>query len=298
MKVATLDLGSNTSVLLIGSLFKTGKRFQMEKDEVFFTRLAENFYPAYKIQKPALYRQELFFKAARKYIDSYLSIKVKTVATQVARLAKNKKDLISLGARYGFDIEILSSLEESQLSYKGALFNLPLDLKNVLVLDIGGASTEFGFKENFYSFPFGSVYLTQAFLQQDPPTPSGIKKISKEVKKALCSLPPFLKKFTLVATAGTPVTLASLQHKTHKVSSLHGRELSYSQVEKWWHKLCDLSIEERTKLKGMPVYRADVMPAGISILKCVMEHFSFTECIVSITGLRYGLLSHPIFTKQ
>ena len=112
-------------------------------------------------------------------------------------------------------------------------------------------------------------------------------KIQKEI-----NLIPFCfaKNSTLVATAGTPTTLAALKNETDKLNDLHGEKLSREQVCLWWEHLFNLSCEKRKNLKGMPIYRADVMPAGLSILKQLMYQFQWNECIVSITGLRYGLL--------
>ena len=299
--VAIADIGSNTSLLLIASLSKAQKVKVLE-DRLFYTRLAEGFAQAGEqkyIKTTALKRQAHFFETAQKLIRPYLpSIAIKCVATAASRQARNKDQLISLGKQYGFQVEVISAKKEAQLSRVGALFKLPLDPKQAVVLDIGGASTEISSERNYFSLPIGSVNLTEGFLSHNPPTPLEIHKMEKYMKQEVQKIPfSFAKENkVLVATAGTPTTLANLQNPSDRLKNGfpegHGTKLSLQQVEKWSKHLLLLPFEERKKLKGMPIYRADVLPAGVYLLKYIMHFFHYQQCIVSVTGLRYGLLNH------
>ena len=60
------------------------------------------------------------------------------MATSAGRQARNQDQLIALGRRYGFVVEIISPEEEAMLSREGALFKLKRELKKAVVLDIGG----------------------------------------------------------------------------------------------------------------------------------------------------------------
>ena len=292
MIVAAIDIGSNTSLLLIARLSdRPGQTPDILEDQLFFTRLAEGFSKEKKIQNSALERQEAFFKKAQRILERYSVKRVKCVATAAAREAQNSHQLIAIGKQYGFSIDIISDEEEARISRKGALFQLPVSDKSVVVLDIGGASTEISKAQQFFSLPIGSVNLTERFLHSDPPKKEEIFSLIKKIKSEIKLIPfPLSKELTLVATAGTPTTLAALKNKKEKLDELHGEKLSVEQVHLWWEYLFNLSVEKRKNLKGMPFYRADVMPAGLSILKQVMHQFQWNECIVSITGLRYGLL--------
>ncbi len=294
MIVAAIDIGSNTSLLLIARLSdRPGQTPDILEDQLFFTRLAEGFSKQKKIQNQALERQGVFFKKAREILERYSVKRIKCVATAAAREAQNSYQLIAVGKQYGFSIDIISEEEEARISRKGALFQLPVNSEFVVVLDIGGASTEVSKAQQFFSLPIGSVNLTEQFLHSDPPGKDEIFSLMKKIKSEIESIPFSLsKELTLVATAGTPTTLAALKKKTEKekLDELHGEKLSIEQVHLWWEYLFNLSVEKRKNLKGMPFYRADVMPAGLSILKQVMHQFQWNECIVSITGLRYGLL--------
>ena len=302
-----LDQGSN-------SIRIKDKEIEILEDRLFYTRLAEGFAktknPKY-IKTSALKRQAQFFKTAQKLIHQYSipsgktgreqknahTVSIKCVATAASRQAHNKEELILLGKKYGFPIEIISPEEEAKWSRTGALFHLPVDPKKAVVLDIGGASTEISSEQNVCSLPIGSVNLTELFLHHNPSTQPEINLLEKHIKQEIKKIPfSFSKKSVLVATAGTPTTLASLQNQTNHWPKLHGVKLNLQQVDKWYQNLLWLSVEERKQLKGMPIYRADVMPAGLSLLKQIMCHFCWKQCVVSVTGLRFGLL-HPYLTS-
>ena len=291
--MAAIDIGSNTSLLLIARLSdEPGQTPDILEDQLFFTRLAEGFSKEKKIQKQALERQSVFFEKAKKILQQYSVKRIKCVATAAAREAQNSHQLIAIGKQYGFSLDIISDKEEARISREGALFQLPVcDDESVVVLDIGGASTEISKAQQFFSLPIGSVNLTEEFLHNDPPKEKEIFSLMKKIQKEVNLIPFSLSTdLTLVATAGTPTTLAALKNKKEKLDELHGEKISMAQVHLWWEHLFNLSVEKRKNLKGMPFYRADVMPAGLSILKQVMHQFQWNECIVSITGLRYGLL--------
>ena len=287
-----MDIGSNTSLLLIARLStKPGATPDILEDQIFFTRLAEGLSKDGEIGINSLERQCTFFKKARKIIDQYSVKKVKCVATAAARKAKNAYKLLSDAEKYGFSIDIISAKEEAKISRTGALFGLSVSPSSSVVLDIGGASSEISTSSEFFSLPIGSVSLTEKFIHKDPPEEKEISLLMDTIQKEMNLIPfSFSKDSTLIATAGTPTTLAALKNRTNKLNNLHGEKLNVEQVCLWWEYLFNLSFEKRKNLKGMPVYRADVMPAGLSILKQLMCQFQWNECIVSITGLRYGLL--------
>ena len=295
MNIAVMDIGSNTSLLLIARVFSNGGAPKVLKDEVFYTRLAEGFSIQKKspplITASALKRQTLFFEKSRRLLDKYSVEQIKCVATSACRRAGNAHQVVETGKQYGFSIKIISGKEEARLSRKGILFGLKTKHSSSLVtLDIGGASTELSAPGGLdLSLPIGSVSLTEEFLHQDPPSQKQILLLTKKIKSLLKDI-CFVNNFVLIAGAGTPLTLACLERSTDNIEDLHGMRLSYKQVLYWWEYLLRLSLEKRKNLKGMPFYRADVLPAGLSILKQIMEHFNKKECTVSVTGLRQGLL--------
>ena len=123
MIVAAIDIGSNTSLLLIARLSEDlSSSPSILEDQLFFTRLAEGFSKKKEMSADSLKRQRSFFEKASRLIDQYSVKKIKCVATAAARKAENAHQLLSCGRQYGFSIDIISAEEEAKLSRKGALF--------------------------------------------------------------------------------------------------------------------------------------------------------------------------------
>lgn len=295
LTIATIDIGSNTSLLLIARFPDCHLQGQPDVlvDQIFFTRLAEGLSQKRKIKNSALKRQEVFFQKAQDLIHHYSVDTVKCVATASARLAQNADELMELAKRYGFFIDIISAEKEAQISRQGALFGLSsIVSKQTVVLDIGGASTEISTETQFFSLNMGSVSLTEKLLHQDPPSQIELERLKQYVLKEIKSLPEevFHENFVLVATAGIPTTLMALEKKQNEVAKIHGNILDIHQIQQWFENLSRLNVVKRKHLPAMPVYRADVIIAGISVLKETMRYFKWKKCVVSTTGLRYGLL--------
>ena len=262
-------------------------------DRIFFTRLAEGFSQKKEIRSIALKRQETFFQKAQEIIHNYSVDTVKCAATASARLAQNSEALLSLAKRYGFSIDIISAQKEAQISRCGALFNLSSVVsKQSVVLDIGGASSEISTETQFFSLNIGSVSLTEKLLYQDPPSPLELESLKQCILAEIKSLPReiFHDNLILVATAGIPTTLMALEKKQPELEQIHGNILHIHQIQQWFENLTTINVVKRRRLPAMPVYRADVIIAGVSILKEMMLYFKWKKCVVSTTGLRYGLL--------
>ncbi len=296
---------------------------EVKEDLIHWTRLSEGYSTSLcQITTAALKRQKSFFQAARALIKKHKVSRIHCVATEAVRKAKNQNQFLKLAQSYGFKVDVLSGEEEARLSARGALWALPPLNKKTLVLDIGGASTELALcqtsaatsvcKKNFppgsrntkgktlnsrfVSLPFGSVTLTQKHIPSfNPPPLNSYQSICDHVqhvlRKNLKGPGGVLPRGTvLVATAGTACTLACLQHQTEDPWPMHGQVLSLKQVRQWRKKLFSLTRPARKSLPGMPPQRADIILAGVSVLENVMVFFSFKKCVVSVTGLRFGLL--------
>ena len=189
MIVAAMDIGSNTSLLLIARLSDKGfENAEIKEDQLFFTRLAEGFSKEKKIQPLALERQRVFFHKARELIRHYKADRIKCVATATARIAQNADQLFSLGKQYGFSLNIISPEEEAALSRTGALFQLPVENESAIVLDIGGASTEISSIDGFFSLPIGSVNLTEEVIKNDPPGEKEISLLMRKIQTEILSM--------------------------------------------------------------------------------------------------------------
>ena len=291
MRVAGIDIGSNTSLLLI--VEKTEKGFEVLSDKIYFTRLAENIQKNSQISEGALSRLEHAFSSMQKLLDQWRVKEVSIVATSAARQADNKNKIFELGQKYNLPaIQIISAEREAELTFIGSLFGLGHSTENPLVIDIGGGSTEFVSSKKSYSLNIGSVSLTERFLSHKRLSSLEKKILNQHIQKKIKAITSFLKEDYdhLIFTAGTPTTLAFMEKQTSDMNEVHGLVLSKKQVSSWLEKLSQLSVEERKKVSFLPEHRTDVIVSGLSLLQNILEQTGKKEFIVSATGVRYGLV--------
>ena len=290
MRFASVDIGSNTTLLLI--VEKKEDALHVLADEIYFTRLAEGLSSHNKIQDQALLRLKNTLISIEKLLKKFEITRVSTVATSASREAENKKELNELVKQYLPSLEIITPQREAELTFIGSLFGLGHTFENPLIVDIGGGSTEWVSSNKSYSFPLGSVTLTEKFLSAKALTSMNKKSLFSHIDKELQNIKPFLQEDyeALVFVAGTPVTLAFLEKETFDPNEVHGFNLTKEQVDKWFEKLSSLSLEERKKIPYLPEHRADVILSGLAILKQILEITQRKTFVVSATGVRYGLI--------
>lgn len=293
MKVAALDLGTNSFLLLIVEEDRKGLR-RVLHDESVIVRLGEGLLQSGRIKEEALVRAEACLSAFRETLDHHQPIVVQAVTTAAARDAENAQEFLSLCEDYEIPVVTLTGDEEARMSYFGAV---PADEKNpCCVIDIGGGSTEtiVGLKGKIQfakSLSYGAVKMTEKFILQQP-TPvqqitalrTHLQKISEETWAQVEALSPQ----KIIAVAGTPTTLAACVLGKFDADRVEGFRLSKSDLQKWIEIFAELSIEEK-KSRYPLGKRADVILAGSLILYEFLNRIGSEEIFVSTKGIRYGL---------
>lgn len=290
MRVAAIDLGSNSFLCLIAEKDKNGGIKEIY-DTIEFVKLGEGVHQNKAFSEGALQRTEATFKKFKNLIEKYKVEKVVSVATSAARDVTNKERFFDLGKKYGIPIEIISGENEGDYTYLGVLSGRP-DRPNFAVLDIGGGSTEIAYKANGImkskSFNIGCVRLTELFLNSNPEKPEEITTFKKYLNEKIPEMD--FGGLEVVAVAGTPTTLASLYiEKDFDPSLIDNFKLKKEYVNALIQKFSKLTIAERKTLKGIDAPRADVIMAGALILEHVIEVCRLSEVTVSSRGVRYGL---------
>ncbi len=304
MNFATIDVGSNSILLLIASVTPEGKiRPLIEKAEI--TRLSEKINEGGALIPSAMERS---LKVLRQYTDICHRNKVDRIScigTEALRRAKNANEFVQQVENLcGFKLEIISGTKEAELAYLSAILDFGDIYSNMIVLDIGGGSTELIWqteqngdtaKLQTLSMKMGSVRLTEEFLKQDPVIKSEYVAMRQAIEDKLahhCETLQFPQApLTLIGLAGTVTTLSALDQKLSPYDSeqIQGAKLTHAALKEILRKLKEKNLEERKKMKGMEPKRADVILAGATILDCVMGKLGAAEMIVSDRGIRYGL---------
>jgi exopolyphosphatase/guanosine-5'-triphosphate,3'-diphosphate pyrophosphatase len=299
MKVATLDLGTNTFLLLIAEV-SNGRVERVLHDEVRVVRLGQGVHESRSFHPDALQRADECFADYAKTIAQHKVEKVLACATSAARDVANKDELLKLAKKHGIPLEIISGEREAELTFKGTIDETSKG--PVCIIDVGGGSTEFIFGvgqtlEARTSVDVGAVRLTELLVTHHPIPSSDLAKLRTYIQdKVAVAMKEFGEKILarqgtrMVAVAGTPTTLATIeQGLAFESERVHGFKLSQERLKYWVEKLSGMTIAERQKLAGMEPKRADVIVAGAMILLLASEAFRSEALEVSIRGLRYGI---------
>lgn len=255
---------------------------------------------------------------------------IQGAATSAARRALNAETWFAkLKRELGLKVDIISGQEEARLTWLGARWNLPGLTGSVAVVDLGGGSTEIviGTPEpdgaasgpsdarnpdprspdagspdpgspdaNFrVSLELGSARLTEAWLGTDTVSPASLTRLSDAVDATLNhgSLPILPK--TLIAVAGTATTLSAMNLglKRWDPSAVHGSTLSRDDLGGLIDQLAVATPTQRRALVTISPKRADYMLAGAVVLNRLLARSPGREFLISVGGLRYGLLASP-----
>lgn len=222
----------------------------------------------------------------------------RVVATSAARDAANSAEFFSgVRDRLGVDAEIIPGDEEARLSYAGAVSALRGLAQPVLVMDIGGGSTELvlgrdGVPSRAVSLDVGSVRLRERFLHSDPPTPAEVASARSHVDGLLDgSGVDFAAVATWVGVGGTATSLSALAQglSTYDRSLVHGSVVALDALTALTGRLLSMPVAEVVALPTMVPGRADVICAGALVCSTVGERVG-TELVVSEADILDGIV--------
>ncbi|MGQ9637617.1 MAG: Ppx/GppA phosphatase family protein [Thermodesulfobacteriota bacterium] len=295
-RVGAIDIGTNTILLLIAEWEGRKIKSLLEKETI--VRLGEGVHQHGYLSREAMERG---FKTLTEYLKDCHRLGVErifAVGTSALREAKNAKEFIQEAKkRLHLSIEILSGEEEAYLSYLSIYKDLNEEERKILVVDIGGGSTEFilGLGENILqliSLPMGSVRFTEEFLHSDPVKPKELEKMEKKMDEELIELTSFHKPHRMVAVGGTATTLAQVEMALEEFhpEKIHHFELTQKALKRQILLYQSKTSTERRGILGLPPSRADVILAGAAILFKAMEKMNCPKVMISCHGVRYGLI--------
>ncbi len=301
MRIASIDIGTNTFRILICET--AGKHIRKIYIDQVITRLGGGFKTDERLlTDTAIKRSIIVLKEFSKIIKSYGVDKSRTVATSVVRESVNGHKFISrVKDEAGIDVELISGYEEAKLAAAGVLNSVKIRSKYVVILDIGGGSTEYIFLDRDYGMDvvttsMGVVHLSEKFIDTDIPTQSAIKDLSDHIENVISSklkdrtiMPA--EPFSLIATAGTPTTLAAIEigMDEYDADLVNGFVLTREMISNIFYKLIRLPSDERINVIGLKEGREDVIIPGIIILLKSLDWFSKDEVVVSDGGLLEGV---------
>ncbi len=295
-RVASIDIGTNTILLLIAEVRRRKLRSLFETETI--VRLGEG------VQQTGILSAEAMDRGLRtlaQYLQRCREMNVKkvfAVGTSALRETRNSQDFLQrVTKEIDLPIEIISGEEEARLSFLAVAKDLKGINRLILVIDVGGGSTEFilgkgGRVEEWVSLPLGSVRFTERFLLTDPVREKAWEEMKNEIERQLAHIPCPKGSPILVGVGGTATTLASVEQGLDEFNfeRIHHFSLKKEDLRNQLLLYRSKTIAERRKMLGLPSSRADVILAGAAILYLAMEKVNSPSVLISCHGIRQGLL--------
>lgn len=302
---AVIDVGTNSVKLLVADV--AGREVIPVLEESKQTRLGKDFYETHFLQPDAIARTAGSVALLADNARAQKAAAIRVVATSAARDAKNPGDLTAaIHAASGLATEIISGEQEAEWAFRGVTTEPRFARAALLILDVGGGSTEFilggnGQSHLARSFPIGTVRLLEKFPHGDPPTAADFN-VCREwllamLRAEVCpQLEPALHgaaatgPLQLVGTGGTTSLLGRMELRLGQFDreAIEHVRLSLDRIKVLREQLWSLPLAEREQIPGLPKNRADVILTGVAIYEAVMDVFGFEQLSISTRGLRFA----------
>ena len=304
-RVAAIDIGTNSTHLLVASVDTTLGTFSIEQAEKSTTRLGERDPDSGELTSAGMQRG---YETLRRFRDLAISHDVEqivTAATSAVREAPNGREFLqSIQDGLGMDVDLVSGPEEARLIYLGVLSGMSFGDRPHLLLDIGGGSTELILADGrdaraLTSTRVGAVRLQRDFVKDDPIPPQrrsflqafiqgslepAVDKVHRRIKPG--EIP------VLVATSGTAMAIGALaaSEDDRPPLKLHGYRVSRQRLDRVVEKLVTMTPEQRRDLSPINDRRAEIIVPGALILQTTMQMLGVDELVLSERALREGLI--------
>ena len=303
--LAALDLGTNSFHLVIARALLDGS-FEVITRDKDMVRLGQGGGEMDHLSPEAMERAVSALVRMAGLAASH-GAPVRAVATSAVREARNAADFIERAVREaGVEVEVISGVEEARLIHLGVLQALDLYDTRLLLVDIGGGSTEIvvghhGTEEVARSFKLGAVRLTERFFPGGSQHPAAVSSCRAAIRSALAVLEREVRAIGFdiaVASSGTAEAVARMVHASRGTSrprTFNGFRWTVSELDEVIaHLVAAQHPTNRRKIPGLDPNRADIILAGSLILEGVAHTFGVTEFTFSEYALREGVLLDTI----
>lgn len=321
---AAIDIGSNSCRLKIARVVAHRLKTLHEDREV--TRLGASVFESGLVSPEAMAATLRALKRFQRAVQSHAADQIRVVATAAMRDARNAAAFQAwVKAETGWNMEVISGLEEGRLIHQGLMSAEPGVAGRVLLIDLGGGSCEITLSEHkrikeTISLPLGAVRLTEEFLTTDPPPPDGLARmrqlISRELRRAHRRVHA-AHISQVIATSGTAAALAeacAAAERTGKITPKPAKKAAKKArsrrasavssgmdgialtpiVRKLAGRIAKMSLPEREALQGIGPRRAEIIIAGAQVFAELLESFGLPGFRYSPLGLRDGILAQML----
>lgn len=303
--IGVIDIGSNSVRLLLAQITDIHS-FKIITELKEYVRLGEGFDDAGNLKEEKIDEAINVLKLFKTFCDTFPETKIIATATEAVRKTKNQAYLIDkIKSETNLDIQILSGEKEAYYDYFASVNTL--NVKNGLIMDIGGASTELILVEDrnlkeCISLPFGAITLTRNFNLQDSISNSEEKSLKGFLLDSFSQIPWLkdLKVDTIIGIGGSIRNLAKISKKktNYPLDLIHNYTLDNAQVLDIYNEVKSKSTEQRKKIKGLSKDRADIFVGAVCAVNTLMDMLKIKHLIISRNGLREGVLLSTLYNEE
>jgi exopolyphosphatase/guanosine-5'-triphosphate,3'-diphosphate pyrophosphatase len=299
-RVASIDIGTNTILLLIAEVHRGKLKTLLDRETI--VRLGGGVQHSGLLSEGAMKRG---FQTLEGYLRECREMRVEkifAVGTSALREAKNSDQFLTMvKENLRLSIEVISGEEEASFSFLAVARDFKEAGKPILVVDVGGGSTELILGKGdsivrWTSLPLGIVRFSETFLLSDPVAEVEWEAMAEEIRRQLSGFPFPKEPLSMISIGGTGTALASVELGLEKFvhGKIHRFVLTREAIENQLLLYRSKTVEERKAIKGLPSARADVILAGGTILYFIMEVSGSSSLMVSTHGVRYGVIYKKI----
>ncbi|GAA3639809.1 exopolyphosphatase [Lactobacillus hamsteri] len=298
--LVVIDLGSNSARMKIFSIDKYGS-YTVEGEYREYVRLSENMGKDRILQDEPMKRTVKALKDFKEIYSQYDDVVIHNVATAAVRQAKNRKEFLDMVKKeVGLSLNVITGEVEAYLDYLGVVNTLPV--RNGIIMDTGGASTELIWVQNGecrqrVSLPIGAVLLSQNFDLTDEISASRLYEAMNAAGKTISTVRWLgeVHNLPVIALGGSNRTIAKIHRRElsseiDDLPDIHGMHLSPQYIFDLVTKLISINKEERMRIPGLAKNRADVIVGGLIPMSLILRNLQVSEVVFSNHGLRDGLL--------
>ena len=302
MRLAVIDVGTNTVRLLVAESDEPSAYRPLLAAQAI-TRLGQGLLPTKRLQPEPIRRTLEVLRRFRELAEAHGAAMIIAVGTSALREAENRTQFTTAArGETGVHITVIPGEEEARLALLGVRAGLPDAPARLLMMDIGGGSTELLLADGeairaAVSTDLGAVRLTESWLHGDPPTPAELESVRRTAagyfeRARSGELRDLAGADAFVGTAGTVTSLAAvdLALVPYDPSRVTGHRLTRDRVAGWLQRLAALRLEDRRQVPGLEPARADIIVAGTVVCLTAMDVLGFPALTVSDGGLREGIL--------
>ncbi len=300
MKIAVIDMGTNTFHLLIASV-NDGELKVLHKEKTA-VRLGKGGISKGFITEEAEKRAIKALKRFKETIEIENTTQIFATATSAIRNAKNGSELNKkIKEKTGIEVRVISGDEEAEYIYNGVKQALKIGSDPSLIMDIGGGSIEFiiaNSKKIFWkrSFEIGGQRLIDRFHQNDPISLQEKESLESYLLEELQPLIEESKKYdisTLIGSSGTFDTLSDIyrmEENLEKDPDLTEFPLPIDHYYSIVKDIISKNESDRLNIPGMIPLRVEMIVVAVILVDFVLNTLDLSNIRVSAYALKEGVL--------